>query len=229
MTVKSGVLKDPNTGTVKIVNGEGQEFSGEIVGYGNGFEYFQLRNGSGTELVENPVSLDVKDSSLYFEKLDHQDVENFPYSGRDYVASEADDVFETLQDRGFSEKTPEVTQWQDGYVIVEGNSYFTALEDALERMDGRAFGESTWFRISDYSREESLDIFLEGHILGDLKELRERRESDSWYSDEEIEETIRSITDDFGTIDPGELENLYRIEYNIDRLGMDVPEWYWSS
>jgi hypothetical protein len=203
MTVIKGELNDPNTGEISVSNDGETAIIGVLDSYDDNLDYLDV-NGLR---VDDPVEIDFLDSSVRLVNMPVDEVSHFRYSGREYDADLFDDI---IMETESMRRAPSVVPLSDGYEVVDGNSYFEAFREERD--------EDIWVRVHDYSPEEALDHFLSDHIPGSEAELEERNSGENWYTDSEIRDTLDNIYLDTGTVfDPSEMEEKYRIEFNLDR------------
>ncbi|PSG99366.1 MAG: hypothetical protein BRC29_04545 [Nanohaloarchaea archaeon SW_7_43_1] len=206
MTIR-GMLNDPIVEEVSV-GYDGGTVDGELQDYDDDLGYVTVDGAK----VWNPEEIDILDNSVLLRNVSVDVISPFPYSGREY----ASDLCENNIPKMDSEKrAPAVTLEEDEYMVLDGNSYFEAFKELGN-------DDSLWVNVYDYSLEEALDHFIEDHLPWRDEEVN----SGEFYSDLEIKKTLENIasSDILDFSDLRDMDNKYRIEFNMERLDLDSLE-----
>ena len=207
MTIR-GMLNDPIVKEVSI-SYDGGRVKGELQDYGDDLGYVEVDGAKIWSLEE----IDVLDNSVLLRNVSVDEISHFPCSGRKYTLELCESNIPVMDSE---KRAPAVTFEDDEYMVLDGNSYF----EAFKRLGN---DDSLWVNVYDYSLEEAFDHFIEDHLPWRSEEVN----SEEFYSDLEIKKTLENIasSDMIDFSDLRDVDNKYRIEFNMNRLDLDSLDY----
>lgn len=216
MTSLNGVANDSQIESYEVIDRDGRIYqAGDIAIYENSVS---LHQGKQTQSVENPWIVNPLGTSIKLEKVSLDQVDYFPYSGRDYSLDQISDVKDKIERRNFSFRAPSAFKEDGDYLLFDGQSYYTAAinTDVVE--------DAVWVREFDIMWEQALDKFIDGHFPNP-QEMDLQDNHSGIYSDEEILKSLKLMSEDDRTFFPQFMEKRDTLAFHAERMDIEDMNW----